>query len=414
MVSVLNTAPGRGLVAFYALGYVGAYVALITPVATTLALKVAELDPSGKEASLGLISAVGALFALLANPLAGALSDRTTSRFGRRRPFIAIGTLGGAIGLGIVGFSTSILVALLGWAIAQVSFNLVLAALQALLPDQIPKEQRAKVGAILGISQQVSPLVGIGIATGVMATGAGMGPVFLVPGLVGAALLALLLVKLPDKPLESVQQRFSLLDFVKGFRPTPGKTADFAFTWVGRFFVILGFAIYTTYQVYFITDRIGIATQSVTLVQLVAVLIFSIVLTVSAMIAGRLSDKWQRRKLFVYVAVAVVGVGMMMLAFTTTLVLFFVAAAVMGVGIGAFFAVDLALVTDVLPDQEHAAAKDLGIFNIANTLPQSVAPAIAPFVLAVGGGGNYTLLFITAGLLALLGAAFIVPIKAVR
>ena len=411
MSSELN--PPRGLVAFYALGYVGAYVALITPVATTLALKVAELDPAGKEASLGLVSAVGALFALVTNPLAGALSDRTTSRFGRRRPFIAIGTVGGVIGLGVVGFAPSILAAVVGWAVAQISFNLVLAALQALLPDQIPLARRAKVSAVLGISQQVSPLIGIGIAMGVMAAGAGMGLVFVVPGLVGAALLALLVVKLPDAPLREAP-RFSWLEFAKGFRPTPGKAADFGFTWVGRFFVILGFAIYTTYQVYFITDRIGIARENVTGVQLVAVLIFSVVLTASAVISGRLSDRWQRRKVFVYIAVAVVGVGLVMLAFTTTLPMFFVAAAVMGVGIGAFFAVDLALVTDVLPDQEHAAAKDLGIFNIANTLPQSVAPAIAPLFLAVGGGGNYTLLFVAAAVMTFVGAGFIVPIKAVR
>jgi len=410
MSSVSNDAPPRGLVAFYALGYVGAYVALITPVATTLALKVAELDPSGKEATLGLVSAIGALFALVTNPLAGAASDRTTSRFGRRRPYIVIGTAAGVVGLAVVGFAPSIPVVIVGWSIAQVGFNLVLAALQALLPDQIPLAQRARVSAILGISQQVSPLVGIGIATGVMAAGAGMGPVFVVPGLVGAALLALLVVRLPDKRLEHAEP-FNLLDLVT---PTPGKAADFAFAWFGRFFVILGFAIYTTYQVYFITDRVGIATNDVTLVQLGAVLIFSIVLTVSAVVSGRLSDKWQRRKVFVYAAVVVVSAGMVMLAFTTSLVLFFVAAAVMGVGIGAFFAVDLALVTDVLPDQEHAAAKDLGIFNIANALPQSVAPAIAPFFLAVGGGGNYTLLFLAAAVLALIGAALIVPIKAVR
>ena len=67
--------------------------------------------------------------------------------------------------------------------------------------------------------------------------------------------------------------------------------------------------------------------------------------------------------------------------------------------------------TDVLPDSEHAAAKDLGIFNIANALPQSVAPAIAPVLLAVG---DYTLLFAAAAVLAFVGAAFIVPIKAVR
>jgi MFS family permease len=107
-------------------------------------------------------------------------------------------------------------------------------------------------------------------------------------------------------------------------------------------------------------------------------------------------------------------VGLSMLALTTTLALFFVAAGVMGVGIGAFFAVDLALVTDVLPDQENAAAKDLGIFNIANALPQSIAPAIAPSVLLIGGGSNYTALFLFAAVLTLIGAALIAPIKAVR
>jgi len=402
--------PRRGFVALYALGYVGAYVALVTPVASTLALKVADLDPEGKAASLGLISAVGALFAMVANPLAGALSDRSTSPFGRRRPFIVGGAGVGLVGLAIVGFAPSIPVVLLGWVIAQLAFNLVLAALQALLPDQIAPEKRARVSAILGISQQVSPLVGIGIATGVLAAGAGFGAVFIVPGLVGAVLLGLLVWRLDDVPLASAEP-FRLGEFLRGFRPTPGKARDFGLAWFGRFFVILGFAMYTTYQVYFIIDRLGIAEEDVTVIQLVAVLIFSIVLTISAVVSGRLSDKWGRRKIFVYLAVGIVGLGMLLLAFTATVALFYVAAVVMGLGIGAFFAVDLALVTDVLPDSEHAAAKDLGIFNIANALPQSVAPAIAPVLLAVG---DYTLLFAAAAVLAFVGAAFIVPIKAVR
>lgn len=97
--------------------------------------------------------------------------------------------------------------------------------------------------------------------------------------------------------------------------------------------------------------------------------------------------------------------------------MFFVAAAIMGVGIGAFFAVDLALITDVLPDREHTAAKDLGLFNIANSLPQSVAPAIAPLFLAIGGSAghaNYTALFIAGGVFSVIGACLIAPIRAVR
>ena len=112
---------------------------------------------------------------------------------------------------------------------------------------------------------------------------------------------------------------------------------------------------------------------------------------------------------------AIVGVALVMLALTSTLPAFYVAAVVMGLGIGAYFAVDLALITDVLPDKEHKAAKDMGIFNIANSLPQSVAPAIAPLFLAIGAGpANYTALFIAGGVLAVLGAVLIAPIRAVK
>ena len=403
----------RGFIALYALGYVGAYIALITPVATTLALKVGELDPEGKETSLGLISAIGALVAIVSNALTGALSDRTRSGLGRRRPWIIAGSAGGVVALAIVGFAPNLVVATLGWILAQLTLNMVLAALQALLPDQVPLEQRARVSSVLGISQQVSPLLGIGIAYGVQAAGGGIGLMFLIPGIIGALMLALLVAKIRDVPHEQAG-RFTFGEFVRGFRIDKGKGADFGWAWFGRFFVILGFAVYTTYQVYFIGDRLKVTGPDVVLTQLYALLIFSAVLTVSAIMSGRISDRTGRRKIFVFLAAAIVGVGLTLLALTSSLPMFFVAASVMGVGIGAFFAVDLALITDVLPDKEHKAAKDLGIFNIANSLPQSVAPAIAPLFLAIGGGGNYTALFIAGGVFAVIGAVLIAPIRAVK
>jgi MFS family permease len=403
----------RGFIALYALGYVGAYIALITPVATTLALKVGELDPEGKETSLGLISAIGALVAIVSNALTGALSDRTRSGLGRRRPWIVAGSAGGVVALAIVGFAPNLVIATLGWILAQLTLNMVLAALQALLPDQVPLEQRARVSSVLGISQQVSPLLGIGIAYGVQAAGGGIGLMFLIPGIVGALMLALLVARIRDVPHEQAG-RFTFGEFVRGFRIDKGKGADFGWAWFGRFFVILGFAVYTTYQVYFIGDRLKVTGPDVVLTQLYALLIFSAVLTVSAIVSGRISDRTGRRKIFVFLAAAIVGVGLTLLALTSSLPMFFVAASVMGVGIGAFFAVDLALITDVLPDKEHKAAKDLGIFNIANSLPQSVAPAIAPLFLAIGGGGNYTALFIAGGVFAVIGAVLIAPIRAVK
>ncbi|MGX5681839.1 MFS transporter [Schumannella luteola] len=412
MTTTVIKAPAR-FIAVYAIGYVGAYIALITPVATTLALKVGELDPQGKESSLGMIAAIGALVAIVSNALSGALSDRTRSGLGRRRPWILGGALGGVVALAIVGFAPNLLVATIGWVLSQLTLNWVLAALQALLPDQVPLEQRARVSAVLGIAQQVSPLVGIGIAFGVQAAGGGIGLMFLVPGVVGAVLMIVVVLVIRDVPHEEAGP-FSWGAFARAFRIEKGKRRDFGWAWFGRFFVILGFAVYTTYQVYFIDDRLGVPTDQIVLTQLYALLIFSAVLTVSALISGRLSDRTGRRKPFVFASAAIVGVGLGMLALTDTLPLFYLSAVVMGIGIGAFFAVDLALLTDVLPDKEHTAAKDMGIFNIANSLPQSVAPAIAPLFLGLGGGGNYSALFIAGAVFAVIGAALIAPIRAVK
>ena len=91
---------------------------------------------------------------------------------------------------------------------------------------------------------------------------------------------------------------------------------------------------------------------------------------------------------------------------------FLVGMAIGGLGFGVYVAVDLALAADVLPDRA-SAAKDLGVFNIAGALPFSVAPAIAPAILAIGGG-SYGVLYAVAGVSALLGAAAILPVKGVR
>ncbi len=91
---------------------------------------------------------------------------------------------------------------------------------------------------------------------------------------------------------------------------------------------------------------------------------------------------------------------------------FLVGMAISGLGFGVYAAVDLALVVDVLPDKQNVA-KDLGVFNIAGALPFAIAPAIAPAILAIGGG-SYGVLYMVAGLCAIVGAAAIVPVRRVR
>jgi MFS family permease len=140
-------------------------------------------------------------------------------------------------------------------------------------------------------------------------------------------------------------------------------------------------------------------------------LVQSAVVVLASVLGGRLSDRLRRRKVFVVSASAVYGVAMFLMALATDMNAFLVAMAVGGLGFGLYMAVDLALVVDVLPNPDRVA-KDLGVLNIAGALPSSIAPAIAPAILTVGGG-SYSVLYGVAGVCALLGAAAVLPIRRV-
>ncbi len=138
----------------------------------------------------------------------------------------------------------------------------------------------------------------------------------------------------------------------------------------------------------------------------------SAVIVAASLIGGRASDRTGRRKIFVLTASIVYGLAFFVVAIASSFNGFLVGMAISGLGFGVYVAVDLALVVDVLPGR-RSAAKDLGVFNIAGALPFSIAPAIAPAILAIGGD-SYGVLYTVAGLCAIIGAVAIPPVKRVR
>ena len=138
----------------------------------------------------------------------------------------------------------------------------------------------------------------------------------------------------------------------------------------------------------------------------------SVVVVAASLIGGKLSDRTGRRKIFVFSASIVYGLALFLVAIASNFNGFLVGMAISGLGFGVYLAVDLALVVDVLPNPD-TAAKDLGVFNIAGALPFSLAPALAPTFLAIGGG-SYGVLYAFAGACAIIGAAAVLPVKRVR
>ena len=199
-----------------------------------------------------------------------------------------------------------------------------------------------------------------------------------------------------DKPT------WSLREFAGTFYVNPRKNPDFAWAFASRFMFVLAYAFLTTYQAYYLLDKIGSAEADVPQQIFLGTLVQSVVLVAASLIGGRLSDRTGRRKIFVLTASIVYGLAMFVIAIASNFNGFLVGMAIGGLGFGVYMAVDLALVADVLPDTENNA-KDLGVMNIAGALPCSIAPAIAPAILAIGGG-SYSVLYAVAGVCAIIGA----------
>jgi MFS family permease len=396
-----------GLASRFGLASFATWLALLTPVVVTLALRVQQVDPVNKERSLSLILGVGAFLATVANPLIGRLSDRTMSRFGRRRPWMIGGALGGFAGLAIIATVPSIPAIMVGWAIAQVGFNALLAALTATIPDQFQVAHRGRVSGLFGLTIQGSLMLGAFVAQAFVGR-----PVFqfLVPATIAILAIGLFCVGLPDRRPTRRPAPFSVREFFDSFWVNPKAHPNFGWAWIVRFLALFGTAIPQAYLVYFLPNRLGTSPDHVAGQAAMLIMIASVCTVAMAGPGGWLSDRMGRRKPFVIGAAVLIGIGLFLLATAPTFAALAVAEIVFGLGNGLFLAVDLALITQVLPDPE-TVGKDLGVINIANALPQSLAPALAPAILLMGG---YTLLFTVAAVSLILAAILVTRIRGVR
>lgn len=401
-----------GFIAAFVATVLGVAVATLAPLSVTLALRIQQLDPENAPASLSLVLGVAAIVALLSGPFFGQLSDRTTSRWGMRRPWLLGGLAVGVVGLIILSAADSIPVMLLGWCITQLGFSALNAALAALLIDHVPEFQRGKVSGLVGMCQALGVVTGVFL---VQAVGTSVALMFLVPGALAAVAVIILSLVLRDRRLDPADRsRYDFGAFIRSFWVNPLRHRGFGWAWFGRFLMMTGFAILQTYQVYYLSDKLGFAAELIPGLVLQSTLILTATVIVASIGFGWLSDKLRRRKPFVLGSAAVYGVAMIVVATAQDWNAFLIGVAIGGLALGAYLAVDLALVAQVLPNGGATAAKDLGVFNIANAVPQMVAPAIAPLFLAIGSGGNYTALFIGAAAFSLLGALAIQPIRGVR
>ena len=299
-----------------------------------------------------------------------------------------------------------------GWCLAQLGANATLAPFIATISDQVPKFQRGSVSALLGIAQNVGILGGSYVAQLFQHH---MVILFVVPSIFAIGAMLLFAFVLPDQRLRTRPPRMDLREWVTTFWVNPLKYPDFAFAWWSRFLITLATFMFTTFRLFFLQDELGVPKDKAPAAVTIGVLVYTVALVASGWVAGKISDRTGRRKFLVAGSTLLFGVGIVALAHVTTVHQFYMVEALMGLAYGIYVGVDLALVVDVLPNPDDSG-KDLGVFNMANALPQTVAPVFGAALLAVNSAvnQNYTLLLYTAGVASLLGALIVLPIKKVR
>ncbi|WP_187976518.1 MFS transporter [Mycetocola sp. JXN-3] len=406
-----GTVPMRRILAFSLLELV-ALGSLATPLVVGLSLRVLQLVPeSGKEAGLAAVTAAGAIAALLSNPIFGYLSDRTTSRFGRRRPWLVAGTALGLLGALIATFAPNLAVLVAAWVIAQIGYNAALASLSALLADQIPEHQRARASGLFG----AFGFLGLVPALLVSTIFSGSIPVIMLFMPVVAVIVTVLVCwKIPDPAVDaSAVPKVRLRTVFTAMFVNPFTYPLFTLAWIQRFAMQFGYTVVGTFGLFYLMLRLGLDVPHATPLVTLSTLVGATLNFVAAFAGGYLASRRGNYVPFLVGSAVLLAITLLMKAFTDSLSIFWISTALAGFALGCYYAVDLAIALRTIPARD--AGRYLGVFNVAKTLPQSLAPIAAPLIIMIGHGDpisggdkNYAALYIVAAVLVL-GSLITVP-----
>ena len=271
------------------LGQLGIFIALMGPATVSIQIKASQLASSPAEAASITAFAVapGALAAVIFNALGGRISDRSTSRFGRRRPWLIVGALGMLVGLALIALAPGAALMAVGWFLAQAAGNLALAAYVASIADQLSPAQYGRASGLVGIAGNLAVMIATWLTS--VLTG-NMIALFLVPGLIGMVLVLVFAFMLPEPVLRENRLPFNLRELVLTFWRNPVKFPDFGLAWGGRFTIILASFMFTTFRVLYMENHLGLDAGSATLAVATGVTIYTVTSMVASLLAGWLSD----------------------------------------------------------------------------------------------------------------------------
>jgi MFS family permease len=406
-------APPRGFVTALIVAAVGAGAAQMSAALLTLTLKANTLDASTATTTISLSSGIAGILTLVALPVIGALSDRTRSRLGRRRPYLVGGAVSFALGGVLLIAAPNVPLFIAAHLLITLGFVAAGVTTTALIADQLPKDRRGPSTAFLSLATPIGALLGTLVS---VPFGDSLVPLVGIPTVLAVVGMLALAAMMRDPQVDVPRGRLALRELIGVFWVNPVRHPDFAAVFASRMLVFSGVAALNGYQAIYLLRKIGMEPAGLGTAITVTVVVNAGVSLLVAPAIGRLSDRIGVRKPFICAAAVILGAGLVLASLAGSFPTYLLACGVVALGQGVYFAVELAFAMRVLPDPDNPA-KDLAIVKVADNLPVSIVSALAPALLAIGaatGEQNFAALFLAGAISAVLGGLVILVVRGAR
>ncbi len=370
------------------------------------------MTPGTEGTTLFALTVGGSLVALLVQPTVGSLSDYTITRWGRRKPYILVGSLFDVVFLVGIAASNSLAAIALFVVFLQFSSNVAQGPFQGYVPDLVPPHQVGLASSLVGLMQVMGQVAGFTIGSIAAVTH----NYFLATISLGALELTTMLgvvFRVNDGNVTKSRNGRSWLSVAREAWGTD-VLRERSFLWLvgSRLLFLMGGAMLAALGPFYLHRTFGLdETQSGTTFIVVVGLV--LIANISAVVpAGRLSDRVGRKRLL-YTSFVLATAGMTLVTFAPALPVAFVGVFLFGLASGTFLAVDWALMTDIIP--KASSGRYMGISNVATASASIFALALGGTLMdavdqTVGGGAGPRAAYALAVLFFIVGGLLLRPV----
>ncbi len=374
------------------------------------------VSESEKNTFLGLLTFSGLVLAIVVQPIAGAISDRSGFRWGRRRPYILIGAIATLLLIPGIGLVSSYIAIFIIYCLLQISTNTAQGPYQAFIPDLVPEQKRGLASGVkylLEIGGGVALLFPIALFMDRYSSGQGILWLWLAVGALAAVFLAatvatLLMVR--ERPGTGSSKFPALPALYKCFQIDIRGNRSFVWFLVSRLLIMMAFTTLQTFALYFLRDVVGVANPARATAQFSIVAVLGMLAVVYP--AGRLSDRVGRRPIAITSALLGAAGILLIFLFQDNYILVMLSGGVVGISFGAFMSTNWALAIDLIPRGEEA--RWLGLTNLATAGGAALARLIGPvidFFNASSFGLGYSVMLLASFIYFLGGSALLIKVK---